>query len=340
MRLPEESDRKGLISRRNFFKLALAGGAVSATALTGKYLTQEAYKTATFIAAVKGYDDHLKKHLLAGFKEIGLTADNLAGKRIMLKPNLVEPHSGRGHINTHPLVVRAAIDAFLHLGAAEVFVAEGAGHCRDAFLTLEASGMAEVLAEDKVIFSDLNRADVFVVKNQGAHSGFSHLVLPLTLLKTDVIVSMAKMKTHHWVGATLSMKNLFGLMPGAFYGWPKNVLHTAGIHESILDINATVRPQIAIVDGIVGMEGDGPIMGTPINSGVLVIGRNLPAVDATCARVMGLNPEKIGYLAAASGLLGPIEEKFIEQRGETIGRVRRPYSLLDKIPAHQGLRLE
>ena len=131
----------------------------------------------------------------------------------------------------------------------------------------------------------------------------------------------------------------FGLMPGSIYGWPKNVLHTAGIHESILDINATVQPQIAIVDGIVGMEGDGPIMGTPIHSGVLVIGRNLPAVDATCARIMGLNPEKIGYLARAPETLGPTVETVIEQRGETIDRVRKPYSLLDKIPAFRDLRL-
>ena len=59
------------------------------------------------------------------------------------------------------------------------------------------------------------------------------------------------------------MKNLFGVMPGLYYGWPKNVLHHAGIGGSILDINAAVKPHLAIVDGIIGMEGDGPIMGTP-----------------------------------------------------------------------------
>ena len=86
--------------------------------------------------------------------------------------------------------------------------------------------------------------------------------LPEALKRADIVVSMPKLKTHHWVGATLSMKNLFGVMPGVYYGWPKNVLHYAGISESILDITATVRPHLAIVDGIVGMEGDGPIMGT------------------------------------------------------------------------------
>ena len=104
---------------------------------------------------------------------------------------------------------------------------------------------------------------------------------------------MPKMKTHHWAGVTLSMKNLFGVMPGVVYGWPKNVLHHAGIPGSILDINAAVRPHLAIVDGIIAMEGDGPIMGTPRAAGLLVLGTNLPAVDATCTRLMGLDPWRI-----------------------------------------------
>jgi uncharacterized protein (DUF362 family) len=117
------------------------------------------------------------------------------------------------------------------------------------------------------------------------------------------------------------------------------VLHWAGIHESILDINATVKPHLAIVDGIVGMQGDGPIMGTPIQANVLVMGRNLPAVDATCARVMGIDPNKIPYLMRASGRLGAIRDSNIIQRGENIASVRRDFQLLDFIPAHRGIRL-
>lgn len=333
-------DRKEIISRRNFLKLSMAGGALSAAAFTGTYLWQyDKYAASTFIASVKGYHDHLKKHLEIGLKEIGVSNADIKGKRVMLKPNLVEPHKGVGHINTHPLVVQAAIETFYALGAAEVFVAEGSGHRSDALLIVEESGLAEVLKEDKVRFVDLNKADIFAVNNQGTRTGFTHLLLPVDILTADVIVSLAKMKTHHWVGATLTMKNLFGLLPGAYYGWPKNVLHAAGITESILDINATIQPQIAIVDGIVGMEGDGPIMGTPAKSGVLVMGRTLPAVDATCARIMDLDPLKIEYLKAAADSMGPIDEALIEQRGEKIDQVRRPYALVDTIPVYQGLRL-
>jgi uncharacterized protein (DUF362 family) len=158
-------------------------------------------------------------------------------------------------------------------------------------------------------------------------------VLPATLRRADLIVSMPKMKTHHWAGVTLSMKNLFGVMPGVCYGWPKNVLHHAGIPESIIDINAAVRPHLAIVDGIIGMEGDGPIMGTPKAAGLIVIGTNLPAVDATCARLMCIDPARVSYLAASSGFLGPIKAEHIAQRGEPIAPLVQPFQLLD----HPGL---
>lgn len=155
------------------------------------------------------------------------------------------------------------------------------------------------------------------------------LVLPTSLRRADLIVSMPKLKTHHWAGVTLSMKNLFGVMPGVYYGWPKNVLHLNGIEESILDITSTVKPHLAIVDGIIGMEGDGPIMGTPRSAGVLVMGRNFPAVDATCCRLMGINPWNVGYLERSSGTLGPIGETRITQRGETIASLAQKFKLLD-----------
>jgi uncharacterized protein (DUF362 family) len=135
------------------------------------------------------------------------------------------------------------------------------------------------------------------------------------------------------------MKNLFGVMPGMFYGWPKNVLHHQGIEDSIIDINSTVKPHFAIVDGIIGMEGDGPIMGTPKNTSVLVMGRNLPAVDATCCRIMGIDPMRVAYLSKAANRLGPIKAVYIQQRGETIESVSTNFELVDKIHAHRGLRL-
>jgi uncharacterized protein (DUF362 family) len=199
--------------------------------------------------------------------------------------------------------------------------------------------LADVLTEDRIPFHDLNYMTGYQLSNAGRQSSLRTLTFPDVFKEMDWIVSVAKMKTHHIAGATLSMKNLFGVMPGIYYGWPKNVLHHAGIENSILDINATLKPQFAIVDGIVGMEGDGPIMGDPKKVGVLVMGRNLAAVDATCCRIMGIDPYKVSYLERADNWLGPIAEGAIEQRGETIASVRSNFNLIESIPAQRGIRL-
>jgi uncharacterized protein (DUF362 family) len=206
-------------------------------------------------------------------------------------------------------------------------------------LVLEESGIGEALREDHIPFADLNNDAGYFVKNAGKYTHISSFNLPLALRRADWVVSVGKMKTHHWAGVTLAMKNLFGVMPGIYYGFPKNVFHWEGIAKSILDITATVRPHFAIIDGIVGMEGDGPIMGDPRKAGVLVMGRNLPAVDATGARIMGIDPHKVSYLAAAAGRLGPIRELEILQRGELITSVRTDFALVERIEAQRGIRL-
>ncbi len=339
--------RKGW-TRREFICSSLAGAALGLSGLWAwkrffpEGLPWPFYRetpAAAFIARAPNYHLDLASLILGSLKELGVTPQEIRGKRILLKPNLVETRPGAEHINTHPLVVRAAVEAFLQLGAARVLVAEGVGHRRDTLLVLEESGLAQVLFEDRIRFVDLNVDSVFTVPNQNRATDLATLTFPDTLKQVDWVVSLAKMKTHHWAGVTLSMKNLFGVMPGSYYGWPKNVLHQAGIEGSIVDINTALKPQLTIVDGIIGMEGDGPIMGTPKPAGVLVLGRNLPAVDATCARIMGINPHRLRYLALAAGRLGPIREANIRQLGESIAAVQTPFALIESIPAHQGIRL-
>lgn len=328
------------LTRRAFLWTLVAGtvGGASGTWLL-RVLKTRKMTAESFIASLSNYQADISGTVRSGFRELGISPGEIKGKRVLLKPNLVETNAGATHINTHPLVIRGAIEAFMAYGATEVLVGEGPGHCRDSLLVLEESGLAEVLAEDRIRFEDFNYDEVYSVINAGGHSPLKELVFPKTFQKVDWIVSMAKMKTHHWAGVTLSMKNLFGVMPGSYYGWPKNVLHWAGISETILDIYATLRPHLTIVDGIVGMEGDGPVMGTPNPAGVLVMGRNFPAVDSTCARIMGINPCKVPHLAAADGMLGTIREISIQQRGETIASVRTDFELVDEIPAHKGIRL-
>ncbi len=337
----------GKITRRALLVEGLAAvGVGTAGAVLRDYLHQRARKARVFIGKAASYNADLVSLIADGLRSLGVGPAEIRGKRILLKPNFVETMPGTIHICTRPEVIFAAVEVFRKLGAAAVLVGEGPGHCRDTTRVLEEAGMAEALIEHKTPFVDLNNDDLIIRPNAGRlrvgdarDTWLPTLTLPATVDQVDWVVSMPKMKTHHWLGVTLSMKNLFGLMPGIVYGWPKNVFHWAGLEQSVLDINATVKPRLAIVDGIVGMEGDGPIMGTPKPAGVLVMGRDLPAVDATAARIMGIDPLKVTYLKSANGVLGTILADNILQRGESIAAVRTDFQLLDSIPAHQGLRL-
>jgi uncharacterized protein (DUF362 family) len=251
----------------------------------------------------------------------------IQGKTVLLKPNFVG-FDPLGVMNTHPAVVAAAREGFLKLGAAQVLIGDGPAMDRDTEAILESVRLREYAGPLKRTFVDLNLDDVDRVPLKTRASRLKELYLPKTVLGADFVVSMPKLKTHHWAGVTLSLKNMFGIVPGGCYGWPKNVLHWAGIDNSILDINAAVRPDFAIVDGINGMEGNGPIQGTPKRANVLVFGNDPVAVDATCCRIMRLLPEKVRYLAGAATLLGHLNAEKIEQLGESIASVRTPFAVV------------
>jgi len=278
-------------------------------------------KSAVAVLKAASYDEDLVAKILEGAKLCGL---DVRGKRVLLKPNLVEFDSATA-INTDVAVVAAALVAFRSLGAAEVRIGEGPGHRRDTLGLAEQARYLHGIPDFEGVFTDLNRDDVRPVE------GFAgeRFYFPQSALAADVIVSVAKMKTHHWAGATLSMKNLFGLVPGSVYGWPKNKLHYVGIPQSIAELNRAFRNTFALVDGIVGMEGNGPIQGRPKHAGVLVMGRDLAAVDSTCCRIMGIDPAKVEYLRLASRL-GHVLESRIEQRGEMPRDVRTNFELISQ----------
>jgi uncharacterized protein (DUF362 family) len=271
------------------------------------------------------YDIDLADVIFRGMRELGV---DVRGQSVLLKPNLVEYEETQA-INTHPMVIIGAAEAMRRAGASRVTIGEGPGHRRDVEYLLGSTGLIDHLRELRLEFVDLNHDDVTEVATRSQFTGLRTLALPRTVLSADLVVSLPKLKTHHWAGLTCSMKNFFGVVPGAVYGWPKNILHIRGIESSILDIVATVRPALTIVDAIVGMEGDGPIMGRARPIGCLAMGTDLPAVDATCARAIGLDPEKVPYLWAAGQFLGEIDERRIEQRGEPLGRYQTSFDLIE-----------
>ena len=292
--------------------------------------------SAVHIAKAPSYGADLASILQAQYAHFRATVP-LAGKRVVLKPNLVEWHRDKV-INTHPKVVAAVIELCRREGAAEVIVAEGPGHWRNVEYLVTESGLGDVLKHYQVPFVDINHDEPIKTPNIGMLTNLDYLYLSRTIVSADVVISLPKLKTHHWAGATLSLKNLFGTLPGIYYGWPKNELHWRGIHNSIVDIALTRTPQLAIVDGIVGMEGDGPLNGTAKPLGALILGHDLVAVDATCARLMRLDPDKIGYLVlGAMKKLGRMKEPEIPQLGESIESLAQPFAT---VPHLDELRMK
>src|SRR4029077_751035 len=185
------------------------------------------------IRTAESYKDDLASLLFETLKEFDL---RVRGKTVLLKPNFVG-HDLLGCVNTHPAVVAAARECFLRLGAASVVIGEGPALERDTEAILEGMRLREFLGPLRGVFADLNLDEVREVTLRTHASSLRRLYLPATVLRADFVVSLPKLKTHHWAGVTLSLKNLFGIVPGSCYGWPKNILHWAGIAGAVLDIN-------------------------------------------------------------------------------------------------------
>jgi len=309
--------------------LLLTGGVAVAGLAAAPWLRDALRPRASvFIARHQSYDGPLAATIRDGLLATGAEPQAFLGKRVLLKPNMVEPTRKISHMTTHPAVVVAAAEVFRGWGA-NVTIGEAPGHVRDTEMALVESGLSKVVDAAGLQFADLNYEAVAWQRNRGRRSSLPGFWLPRSVVDADYVVSLPKMKTHHWMGVTASMKNLYGVLPGIVYGWPKNVLHQHGIAETVYDLNASLPSLLAIVDGIDCMEGDGPIMGSLKPMGLVVVGTNLPAVDATVARIMGLPPERIPYLALSANQLGPLDEAHITQRGEAWRDVVSPFEIID-----------
>lgn len=310
--------------------LLIGGGTAAAGALAYPYLRRASEgRSPVFIARNQKYDGPLTQTIRDGLSAVGIDPADYKDRRVLLKPNMVEPMRGSPQMTTHPAMVVAAAEVFLNAGA-KVVVGEAPGHVRDTEMALVESRLIDALRDGKLPFADMNYQESRFLRNGCGLSKLPGFYFPQAVAEADLIVSMPKMKTHHWVGVTLSMKNLYGTLPGLKYGWPKNVLHHNGIPETVVDINASLPPTIAVIDGIECMEGDGPILGTSKQMGLVAVGADRLAVDATCARIMGFEPTRIGYMQLALGAgLGQIDNVLIRQVGERWQPLVSPFRILE-----------
>jgi uncharacterized protein (DUF362 family) len=330
------------ISRRAFLRLALVTGIAAGASviykatepvgferwfrwmLRGNLARFFAPNARVALAACASYDADVSGAVRAAWRAAALP--DVRAARVVLKPNLVDYVEGYPTF-THPRVTQAMIHLAREMGAREIIVAEGTTFRRDAQAILDATGYADLLARERVAFVDLNYDDIVEMSLRGGYTRLKTLLVARTIHDADVLVSLPKMKTHHWTQISVSVKNLFGIVPGIKYGWPKNTLHIQGIPAFLAELADSLPTRAcAVVDGIVGLEGDGPLFGNAVPSGVIVAGNDLLAVDATSARLMGFEPEQIDYLdfAAWAGI-GTIDARKIEIVGDVLARFQRKY---------------
>jgi uncharacterized protein (DUF362 family) len=334
------NDDKGRVDRREFLIGAAACAASLSSCSGSEKITRDiptrlsarqlAFKrqgrSQVAIVPVANYEMDIFEELKKTLTDSGFRWPDFKGKKVVLKPNMVEYRQGKP-VTTNPAVLKAAIQLLAYLGAGDIKVAEGPGHMRDTEYLLDVTGLGKACSDMKVPFIDLNLDDIVKLDNADGFTGMKHFYLPKTIVEADAVISLPKLKTHHWVGMTCSMKNLFGTVPGRKYGWPKNLLHIKGIPHSIIDLQHLIKPAMGIVDGIVTMEGDGPINGTAKHLGQIILGDDLAAVDATCARILALNPEELNYIKLAGMCVGNIDLESIDIIGTPVSQIAGKYKM-------------
>lgn len=222
---------------------------------------------------------------------------DVRGKTVLLKPNILYPKSPDLAVCTHPIVVGAAVRAFKELGAARVIAGESPA-IANSTMAAKATGMYDQVINNGGEWADFKEHVLVACPNGKIVKSFN---FAKQFLEADIVVSIAKLKTHQLMAYTGAMKNLFGLMIGLekaeqHYRFSKKTDFAA----FLTDLNISAKPQYAIMDAIVGMEGPGgPGGGDPIKLGFLASSDNILALDWKCSELVGYNPHTIVNLEDA-----------------------------------------
>lgn len=221
--------------------------------------------------------------------------------KILLKPNLLAKAAPDQAVTTHPEIVRAVIRACKRRGAQcqNITVADSAGGIYNPG-QMEAlyrvSGLADVCAEEGVCA--YSTCETVMVKTEGKAAQQFEILRPVA--QADFIIDLPKLKTHVMTGLTAACKNLFGVIPGLKKAeWHMRFPDRERFGEMLIDLLETVKPRMALLDAVIGMEGDGPSGGEPRALGLLLASEDLPALDLAAAQLIGLDPMRVPYLAAA-----------------------------------------
>lgn len=222
-----------------------------------------------------------------------------SGDSVLLKPNILSASPPERASTTHPSVVASMCEFVLRAGGKPI-VGDGSGISRPGATAkaLKASGIEEAAKKAGARIVNFETAG-FTLVDVPDPLQFRKLYLANPVLEADVVISLPKLKTHELTYYTGAVKNLFGSLPLKC----RKEMHLLGkrdlFGEAVADIYSIIKPHFAVMDGIVGMEGNGPSHGNPVNSGVILASQNCVSLDIVAAEMIGFDPIKIPTTAGA-----------------------------------------
>ena len=303
------------INRRLFMRLVAANSAFVAA-------SKASSKPPYYVGV--GYSSDPYTATSVALAACGQFPANLTGQTVVIKPNLVVPKPSISGATTDPQVVQAIVDLCLAAGATQILIVEAAlpgkpnnwGPC----------GYSAIFQNyPQVQLVDLRTGTYVLARVPGGGYAYQAMWVPSQVLQPNTFfISAGKLKTHQDAVATLSMKNLVGLPSETTYaqpvtsGYPRHDLHLRGIDLSIMDVNLVCPIGFAVVDGVWGMEGNGPTAGSPVATNVVLAGLNPVAVDRVGLNVMEIAQNAVTYLNyAAQAGLGPADTNSVTLLGDT-----------------------
>jgi len=210
------------------------------------------------------------------------------GDKVLLKINQLIAKSSDHAVTTHPEFVRACIQLVKEAGG-RPYVGDS-----PAFQSIKTvatkSGIADICSKEKIPLVELKTAKTVKIKGRIVRS----VKLAKELDRFDKIINLPKLKTHQLAGFTGAVKNLYGCVPGKVKSmYHLRFQHVEQFSQLLLDIYDTVRPDLNIMDGIIGMEGQGPGAGDPRKVGVVIASTNPMALDTVAIDIVGIKPKEV-----------------------------------------------
>lgn len=235
-------------------------------------------------------------------------------QKVLLKPNLLAAAKPAEAVTTHPVIMRVMTELVQDAGG-QVFIGDSPGrdNAKHAYLETGMQAVAEETGAQLIKFDQFRQKDYDGIRKR-------KLELAAALDQVDLVINMAKLKTHPLTGLTGAVKNVYGCIVGA----KKGKMHfeyplPADFAGLLIDVFLAVKPAFSIIDAVIAMEGNGPRRGKPRNAGLIMASPNAFALDCVAAAVAGFKPEQVTTLQAAKKQSLPgTDISEIEIRGLTI----------------------